>query len=391
MPNHAQNGILVEIWLEYAIGLMVMAMGFVARWKVGGAHLSWDDLFAAISIVFWTIDPALESYIAIKGTFVGLDEATAQRLGAEEAASLQAGSKALFAAWFIYVTLIWTLKGTVLGYYYRLTVGLWQQQYVKYMAIVCSMSWVAIVIQIFCRCTPIQHNWEIDPYAGDQCTQVSSSLVTLMVLNIANEIGLVLIPITIIREAKLPFRRKATLALLLSSSFFIIICALLRGILGLHSIQNLVVSVHWVARETFVTVIVINVPVVWPLFLERTKTARGSPSAMGGRISWYGGTPRGLARTLSRRIFRDSEGWFWSSSEKSVHGGSAAESSWSCDVESIIDGKAIDARSIEVTTEVVVSNTEAVTASQLDLSTHNWRWTMPGKEHAKDSGARQSV
>lgn len=63
MPNHAQNGILVEIWLEYAIGLMVMAMGFVARWKVGGAHLSWDDLFAAISIVFWTIDPALESFI----------------------------------------------------------------------------------------------------------------------------------------------------------------------------------------------------------------------------------------------------------------------------------------------------------------------------------------
>lgn len=35
--------------------------------------------------------------------------------------SLQKGSKALFAAWFTYVTLIWTLKGQVLGYYNRLT------------------------------------------------------------------------------------------------------------------------------------------------------------------------------------------------------------------------------------------------------------------------------
>ncbi|KAK7524943.1 uncharacterized protein IWZ02DRAFT_489311 [Phyllosticta citriasiana] len=389
MLDHHKS-IVVEIWVEYVIGLLVMAMGFVARWKVGEAHLSWDDLFAAISVVLWTIDPALEQYIATKGTFVGLDASTAQSLSPADSSSLEKGSKALFAAWFIYVTLIWTLKGTVLGYYYRLTVGLWQQQYVKYMAIVCSMSWVAVVIQIFCRCTPIQHNWEIDPYAGDQCTKVSSSLITLMVLNIANEIGLVFIPITIIREAKLPFRRKATLALLLSSSFFITICALLRGTLGLKSIENLVVSINWVARETFVTVIVINVPVIWPLFLDRTKTTRGSPSVMGGRISWYGPTSRGLARTLSRRIFRDSEGWFWSSSEKSMH----SVDSWSCDIESIDDKKEVDSRSIEVTTdvEVIVSNTEAFTASQLDLTREFWRWTTPRQEEdVKGSETRQSV
>ncbi|KAK7543972.1 uncharacterized protein J3D65DRAFT_663260 [Phyllosticta citribraziliensis] len=384
------ESIIVEIWVEYVLGLFVMAMGLVARWKIGGAHLSWDDLFAAISIVLWTIDPALEQYIATKGTFVGVDASTAQNLSTAETSLLEKGSKALFAAWFIYVTLIWTLKGTVLGYYYRLTVGLWQQQYVKYMAVVCSMSWVAVVIQIFCRCTPVQRNWGIDPYVGDQCMQASSSLITLMILNIANEIGLVFIPITIIREAKLPFRRKATLALLLSSSFFIIICALLRGILGLKAIQDLVVSIHWVARETFVTVIVINVPVIWPLFLERTKTTRGSPSAMGGRISWYGPTSRGLARTLSRRIFRDSEGWFWGSSEKSVQGADA----WSCDIESIDERKGVDSRSIEVTTdlEVIVSNTEAFTASQLDLTREFWRWTTPRQEDdVKGSGTRQSV
>lgn len=36
-------------------------------------------------------------------------------------ATLTKGSKALFAAWFTYVTLIWTLKGQVLGYYNKLT------------------------------------------------------------------------------------------------------------------------------------------------------------------------------------------------------------------------------------------------------------------------------
>ncbi|KAK8151114.1 hypothetical protein BC567DRAFT_239822 [Phyllosticta citribraziliensis] len=115
------ESIIVEIWVEYVLGLFVMAMGLVARWKIGGAHLSWDDLFAAISIVLWTIDPALEQYIATKGTFVGVDASTAQNLSTAETSLLEKGSKALFAAWFIYVTLIWTLKGTVLGYYYRLT------------------------------------------------------------------------------------------------------------------------------------------------------------------------------------------------------------------------------------------------------------------------------
>lgn len=57
------------------------------------------------------------------GSSVGLDEKSAQMLAGNEAtiATLTKGSKALFAAWFTYVTLIWTLKGQVLGYYNKLT------------------------------------------------------------------------------------------------------------------------------------------------------------------------------------------------------------------------------------------------------------------------------
>ncbi|KAL1628899.1 hypothetical protein SLS54_001588 [Diplodia seriata] len=129
-------------------------------------------------------------------------------------ASLTTGSKALFAAWFTYITLIWTLKGQVLGYYNRLT----------------------------------------------------------------NDIGLVLIPANVLWSAKIPLRRKLLVALLLSSSFFIIACALLRGILGLQSINNIVISIQWGTRETFVTIIVICVPPIKPLFSPSKSSSQGGSS-----------------------------------------------------------------------------------------------------------------
>lgn len=52
------------------------------------------------------------------------------------------------------------------------------------MAFVSIASWLALVLLIFCRCTPIQKNWQIVPYAGDQCTRTTSTVVVLMILNI---------------------------------------------------------------------------------------------------------------------------------------------------------------------------------------------------------------
>ena len=55
------------------------------------------------------------------GSFMGLDEQSAPALTDAEASRLEVGSKALFAAWISYVSLIWSLKASLLCFYSRLT------------------------------------------------------------------------------------------------------------------------------------------------------------------------------------------------------------------------------------------------------------------------------
>ncbi|GME29107.1 hypothetical protein GTA08_BOTSDO07672 [Neofusicoccum parvum] len=280
--------------------------------------------------------------------------------------SLQKGSKALFAAWFTYVTLIWTLKGQVLGYYNRLTVGTWQQKWVKIMAFVSIASWLALVLLIFCRCTPIQKNWQIVPYAGDQCTRTTSTVVVLMILNILNDIGLVLIPANVLWSAQIPLRRKLVISLLLSSSLFIITCALLRGILGLQSINNIVVSIQWGTRETFVTIIVICIPPIKPLFSKPSKGSSYEQTTSGGRWgSSTGQKPIPLQDTDPERF---------GSTGKDIDDRSLGSSK-----DLIVDRQASKAyadveysRGINVTTEFAVSNSDPLSGYRNSGQEGSW-------------------
>ncbi|KAF4304744.1 hypothetical protein GTA08_BOTSDO07672 [Botryosphaeria dothidea] len=362
MLTTVQRNFILEQWLEYAIGQAVFVLRFYARWKTHGFEgYSWDDLFAGLSMIFYTFDPALLQVVITHGSSVGLDEKSAQMLAGNEAtiATLAKGSKALFAAWFTYVTLIWTLKGQVLGYYNKLTAGTWQHKWVKVMSVLSFLSWLVLILLIFCRCTPIQRNWQIVPYAGDHCTRTSSTVVTLMVLNILNDIGLVLIPANVLWSAQIPLRRKLLIALLLSSSFFIIACALLRGILGLQSIDNIVISIQWGTRETFVTILVICVPPIKPLFSKRSKEG----SSFGH--SSHGTKPIQLRETDPERYV---------SSVKDIDDRSLGSSK-----DLIVDREGSKAyasaeysRGISVTTEFAVSNADPLSAHRTNSQEGGW-------------------
>lgn len=362
MLTTVQRNFILEQWLEYAIGQAVFVLRFYARWKTHGFEgYSWDDLFAGLSMIFYTFDPALLQVVITHGSSVGLDEKSAQMLAGNEAtiATLTKGSKALFAAWFTYVTLIWTLKGQVLGYYNKLTAGTWQHKWVKVMSVLSFLSWLVLILLIFCRCTPIQRNWQIVPYAGDHCTRTSSTVVTLMVLNILNDIGLVLIPANVLWSAQIPLRRKLLIALLLSSSFFIIACALLRGILGLQSIDNIVISIQWGTRETFVTILVICVPPIKPLFSKRSTEG----SSFGH--SSHGTKPIQLRETDPERYV---------SSVKDIDDRSLGSSK-----DLIVDREGSKAyasaeysRGISVTTEFAVSNADPLSAHRTNSQEGGW-------------------
>lgn len=74
------------------------------------------------------------------------------------------------------------------------------------------------------------------------------------------------IPIPIIWKVKIPIRQKILVGLLLCSGLFIITAAIIRCVLSIQNIRSIDTSGVWAIRETFVTIVAINAPVIKPMF-----------------------------------------------------------------------------------------------------------------------------
>ncbi|KAI9735112.1 MAG: hypothetical protein M1834_001700 [Cirrosporium novae-zelandiae] len=225
----------VEIWTEYGIGMLIFILRFLARWKVVGIkNFQADDYFALAGMIIWSVDSAFLYLLGEFGTFVGLNEETAEALDEKTVQNYTAGSKILFATWFTYLSVIWCMKGVLLSLYSRIT--------------------------------PIHKNWQVKPYAGDACTLTILNYVLFATLNIITDIGILAIPLPLIFQVKIPFHRKLIIALLLCSGIFVICAALLRAVLSIQAIHKVTIAALWAARETFVSAVATSLPAIKPLF-----------------------------------------------------------------------------------------------------------------------------
>lgn len=136
------------------------------------------------------------------------------------------------------------------------SLGLWQQKVVKVMGIACILAYIALVLELFGHCTPIQRNWQIRPYAGNHCTLTVTNYIMTASLNVLyvptyypfpslladsfhrTDIGILSIPIPLLWKVRLPLSRKIVIVLLLSSGIFVITAALLRCILTLQDVSQ---------------------------------------------------------------------------------------------------------------------------------------------------------
>ncbi|TVY34904.1 hypothetical protein LSUB1_G006825 [Lachnellula subtilissima] len=283
----------IELWTEYGIGMLVFATRFFARYKtVGLRGFAWDDLFSFIAMLLWCSDAITFQIINSFGSFVGLNDQTAEALSNHTAARYKVGSQALFCAWISYVSLIWSLKASLLFFYSRLTLGLWQTKLVKVMAYISFVAYIAVMLELFVHCTPIQKNWQIKPYPGDKCAVTVSSYVLCAILNVSTDIGILAIPLPIVWKVKIPMRRKIVIGLLLSSGIFVITAAILRCVLTLAESSHIGVSTIWALRETFVSLIAISAPAIKPLFNKNSwiGSASSKNGASSGRFKKFGGS-----------------------------------------------------------------------------------------------------
>ncbi|KAK2771063.1 hypothetical protein FQN53_005220 [Emmonsiellopsis sp. PD_33] len=254
-----------ELFAEWAIGLVIIAIRLYTRCSTGIQNLYWDDLFLAFVVVIWTMHTIFLYLVEVFGSNIGFNEETAMLVPDSEIPRRRKGAIFAFIAWLCYIFLVWAFKGVLMFLYNRLTMGLWQQKLTRRVGILCVATFFASFLLHMLSCLPTHQSWQVKPYPGDNCTLRPLNYIVIEVLNIATDVGIMCIPIPLIATSKVPLTQKIILCVLFSTGLFVIVTSILRAYYSVRNIYDLDVALAWASREAFVSVIVVCAPGIKPL------------------------------------------------------------------------------------------------------------------------------
>ncbi|KAG4256795.1 hypothetical protein FPRO03_03805 [Fusarium proliferatum] len=176
---------IIESWTLYVFGTLILFSRFAVRFKtVGWRGLPGDGFFSVLVLIFYAVDVFTVHLIYYLGTNVEAGVAAKPRtLTQYEIHEYETGSKLELAAWYAYTALIWSLEGTMLCFFSRMTIGTWYNMLVKAVdpvrcVLPCCLphskhapyrGWVegrADCLQITFGCFPTQKNWQVVPDPG---------------------------------------------------------------------------------------------------------------------------------------------------------------------------------------------------------------------------------
>ncbi|KAE8347035.1 hypothetical protein BDV24DRAFT_158029 [Aspergillus arachidicola] len=259
--------VAAELFAEWAIGMVVIAVRLYARWSIGKTSFYWDDGCLLLAMICWTIFTVTLYYCTdVYGSNIGLNEKTAELIPDEKVSGIRKGSICAFIAWITYICMVWAFKGVLVFLYNRLTMGLAQHRLTR---IVGGVTICTFLISIFFHlfdCMPIRNNWQVKPYPGDRCTLRPLNYILIEALSIVNDLAIMCVPIPLILHAKIPLSQKIVLVALFSSGIFVMVCAILRAYLSVQDIEHLPTALGWASREGFVSAFIVCAPGIKPLF-----------------------------------------------------------------------------------------------------------------------------
>ncbi|KAF5530928.1 integral membrane protein PTH11 [Fusarium mexicanum] len=274
---------IIESWTLYVVGTLILFTRFAVRFKtVGWRGLQGDDFFSVLVLIFYAVDAFTVHLIYYLGTNIEAGVAAkSHTLTKDEIHEYETGSKLELAAWYAYTALIWSLKGTMLCFFSRMTIGTWHNMFVKTVSILCAVSYLAVFLTITFGCFPTQKNWQVVPDPGEKCSFKMQNFLVTTVLNVlfvnpphqanpsnfSSTDALILgIPMPLLWKLQVPFRKKFIIGLLLSSGSFVIAAAITRVVLTLSANPSALTINAWGVRETIVGILTVNIPILRPIF-----------------------------------------------------------------------------------------------------------------------------
>jgi len=103
-----------EIRLWVILGVVVVLVRFAVRNKSYGFSLKGDDYAMMVTCILWVSSFVVLDIIYQCGTNLDLEPAQIQTLSDDEIARVIRGSKFQQVAWYLYPTMLWSMKCGVL-------------------------------------------------------------------------------------------------------------------------------------------------------------------------------------------------------------------------------------------------------------------------------------
>ncbi|KAJ5638171.1 hypothetical protein N7490_008050 [Penicillium lividum] len=274
---------VTEAFTLLAVAIVIIGLRTTARWiMVGPKNFQADDYIMLLACVVYGLETAAAYMVG--AWFGGLannsmtdEERTTLSPTSHEYHLRVGGSKVQVAGWSLYTLLLWLLKTCMAIFYARLTAGLVNMRiriHVAYVLI--AATYIITVCSILFGCHPMHKNWQINPDPGNHCQPAVSKIdiYVTVVLNVATDIYLISIPAPLLFKARLRWREKLELLVLFSGGLFVMMCGILRCVLILTAGANGAEEAgSWACRETFVAVVIGNVPMIYPLVRRLARRA----------------------------------------------------------------------------------------------------------------------
>ncbi|CAI7646505.1 unnamed protein product [Penicillium palitans] len=292
------DGFNTEAFTLLGVAIVIIGLRTTARWiMVGPKGFQADDYLMIVACVVYGLETGAAYMVG--AWFMGLannsmTDEQRKRLSpdSEEYRLRVGGSKVQVAGWSLYTLLLWLLKTCMAIFYSRLTAGLVNMRIRIHLAyVLIAVTYIATICSILFGCHPMEKNWQIDPNPGNYCQPAVSKIdiYVTVVLNVATDLYLISIPAPMLVKARLKWREKLELLVLFSGGLFVMMAGILRCVLILTAGANGAQQAgSWACRETFVAVVIGNIPMIYPLVRRFTMRAGLYISSRGGSESYPG-------------------------------------------------------------------------------------------------------
>ncbi|KAL3433764.1 hypothetical protein BDV09DRAFT_171203 [Aspergillus tetrazonus] len=300
-----------ESFTLLGLGLVFIIVRVYVRWtQVGPSNFQLDDFLMPLAGIVFTIEVTLaylvgSKYDGLTNSYMTDEQRAALDPNSREYYNRIMGSKIQVAGWSLYVMVLWLIKGALAVFYSRLTTGLSHlPARVRFAYVLLAVTYLAVALTLILSCQPMRRFWQINPDPGNLCqpTRSMAYVLVVMIPNVLTDLYLMSIPLPLLWAVKIGIRRKITLMGLFSGAIFIGVAGIIRAVIIITAGPNgAIEGSKWACRESFVSIVVSNLPVLQPL-IRRCASKIGLSglfSNSGGKGSSYkygGGRGKGTSR-----------------------------------------------------------------------------------------------